>query len=259
MTEVLAKSFPERLDGISISGKYGPGEQPVYKLRQLLRASDIQVLFPYGEAPQEHFGGYTFSSEEEQYVRFAFMQSIFLESIKAKPYHIVCSDSVDKDGVRREGYVGFSTAHEIGEAIAQEKPVVVTHTIQEISQFVPQELFDIIHTRERTFISQNLFEMTTDQIKDFLGRLLTRVEYGLKQEERDAIEYANIRLGTIELHRWLSWVKQVRRDYYNGERTSYIKEPLESETDLYLDRALYLPLIEALKDEACMKYISRTD
>ena len=32
-----------------------------------------------------------------------------------------------------------------------------------------------------------------------------------------------------------------------------------SETDLYLDRALYLPLIEALKDEACMKYISRTD
>lgn len=259
MTEILARSFPEKLDGISISGKYGPKEQPVYKLRKLFSQAGIDVLFPQGEEPHDHFSGYTFSSEEEQYVRFDFMQEIFFASIKRSPYHIVCADYIDKDGFEHPGYIGFSTAHEIGAAMIQEKAIVLTHQIKDISRFVPQDLFDTINAKQHMFEIQNLFEMTPDQLKSFLNNLPNQVDYDLTQEEKAGIETANIRLCTIELHRWLSWVKQVRRDYDNGKRTSYIKEPLESEADLYLDRALYLPLIEALQDEACMKYISRTD
>lgn len=240
-TEAVNAIWPTNVGGLPICGKYGPSEQPAYELRRKLMAAGLQVSFPLGEKPIEHFSGYTFSTRDEERMPFDVMQEIFFLRIEKSPYLIVASSYLDADGQLRKGRLGFSAAHEVCYAIANKKAIVATHTVEEISKYVPQILFDTILQKKEQFVTQDLLKLTTEQLNSFLKGLPEKVEYNLTAEQEEAIFRVCDKLIQIEHHRWRSWKEATNRYHKQGLRPNHITEPGDEDERNCEDPAYYLP------------------
>src|SRR5581483_1060177 len=251
--EVRGRLTPE-LSGVVISGKYGPGWQPAYDVRRTFVAAGIPVAFPLGDAPLRSYGGYTFSTPDEEYLSFESMQQTCFRRIEAHPYHIVAPGRFDTDrGELRHGYIGFSTAHEVGWAAMHNKPIWLTEAAEVVSRYVPAPLHEAVEKVMDHGLIVDTQAISAGGLKHLLTELPPEVDYGLSDEQCKAVFRGYCNLLRIERHRWLSWAQRTERDYSAGLRADWINE---RELSMYEEPAAYLPMEDMLRDPDALMYMS---
>lgn len=211
------------ISGAVVSGKYGPGLQPAYQVRSAFEKAGIEVAFPRGDTPIESYSGYTFSEDAEQYVPFPYMQDRFFQLIEENPFHTVVTGKNSPEG-QTEGYLGFSSAHEVAYAILKAKPIIMSSRIEQFSDHVPSGLAEIISKNQNQVIIKDLARQTTRELKRTIAELPQEVNYALNYRQIREIENRRDDLCDLEMHRWFSWTIKTERDYFGGKRSDWINE-----------------------------------
>lgn len=242
------------INGNLLTGKFGPGRQPVYEARQVFINAGLEVAFPRGVEPLSHYSGYTFSSEEEQYVPFHFMQERVFDLIALNAFHTVVLGKYDTDG-EVDGYLGFSTSHELAYAILNKKPIISTSRVETMSRQIPQYIQDIIIDNENMFIIDDPVELGVNGLRCVIDNLPDHVEYKLDDDKVLQIERGRRELCLRELHRWLSWTKRTQRDWIVGDRPDWINERPER---TLTPPIMYLALEDAAKDPDAQMYVNES-